>query len=118
MRARRGAATFYVLTLATALALAGCAIDATQRAAGPAEIRLAPYTRLKVTRDLIFLPPAESAKLMERLGEETTPRMLVIFATGSDARGTPHIELVGWDEAPAARSFMEELGTEFARSRP
>ena len=55
---------------------------------------------------------------MERLGEETTPRMLVIFATGSDARGTPHIELVGWDEAPAARSFMEELGTEFARSRP
>jgi uncharacterized membrane-anchored protein len=108
---------------AAAVAAAGCALDATQRAEGPAEIRLAPYTRLKVARDLIFLPPAEGLRLMQRLGErpgaevlgvvltrsEPTPRMLVIFATSRDARGVPRIELAGWDEAPQARSFIEEL---------
>jgi uncharacterized membrane-anchored protein len=76
-----------------------------------------------VARDLIFLPPAEGLKLMERLGErpgreilgvvltrtERTPRMLVIFATSRDARGAPRIELVGWEEAPAAQSFIDEL---------
>jgi uncharacterized membrane-anchored protein len=103
--------------------MAGCALDATQRAEGPAEIRLAPYTRLQVARTLIFLPPAEGLKLMQRLGErpgaevlgvvlthnEAPPRMMIIFAKSRDARGQPEIELVGWDEAPAARSFIDEL---------
>jgi uncharacterized membrane-anchored protein len=35
--------------------------------------------------------------------------MLIIFAKSRDARGVPEIELVGWDEAPAARSVIEEL---------
>ena len=76
-----------------------------------------------VYRTLIFLPPAEGLKLMQRLGErpgaevlgvvlthnEATPRMLIIFAKSRDARGMPEVELVGWDEAPAARSYIEEL---------
>jgi uncharacterized membrane-anchored protein len=110
---------------ATALALitSACTLDATQRAEGPAEILLAPYTHLKLARTLIFLPPAEGLKLMQTLGErpgaevlgvvlthdEATPRMLIIFAKSRDARGVPAVELVGWDEAPAARSFIEEL---------
>jgi uncharacterized membrane-anchored protein len=106
-----------------ALATAGCALDATRRAEGPAEIRLAPHTQLNVARTLIFLPPEEGLKLMRTLGERpgaevlgvvvtndaATPRMLIIFAKSRDARGVPAIELVGWDEAPAARSFIDEL---------
>ena len=105
------------------MALSGCTLDATQRAEGPAEILLAPHTHLKIARTLIFLPPAEGLKLMQRLGErpgaevlgvvlthnEATPRMLIIFAKSRDARGMPEVELVGWDEAPAARSYIEEL---------
>ncbi|HUQ76831.1 MAG TPA: hypothetical protein VM183_19085 [Burkholderiales bacterium] len=92
------------------------------RTAGPAEIALAQRTHLKLARDLIFLPPAEGLKLMQRLGErpgaevlgvvlttEQIPRMLILFDAGRDARGVPKVELVGWDEAPAARSFIDEL---------
>ena len=125
--AGRGAQTLRTIKLALiatgALALSGCTLDATQRAEGPAEILLAPYTHLKIARTLIFLPPAEGLKLMQRLGErpgaevlgvvlthnEATPRMLIIFAKSRDARGMPEVELVGWDEAPAARSYIEEL---------
>jgi len=106
-----------------ALALGACALDATRRAEGPAQILLAPHTQLKVERTLIFLPPEEGLKLMHKLGERpgaevlgvvvtndaATPRMLIIFAKSRDARGVPEIELVGWDEAPAARSYIEEL---------
>jgi hypothetical protein len=59
---------------------------------------------------------------MQRLGErpgaevlgvvlttEQIPRMLILFDGGRDARGVPKVELVGWDEAPAARSFIDEL---------
>jgi uncharacterized membrane-anchored protein len=106
-----------------AAAASGCALDGRQRAAGPAEIKLAPFTRLKVARDLIFLPPAEGLRLMQRLGErpgaevlgvvlthtEDPPRMLIIFAKERDARGVPKIELVGWDAAPEARSFIDEI---------
>jgi uncharacterized membrane-anchored protein len=94
----------------------------TGRAEGPAEVRIAPRTHLKLARDLVFLPPAEGVKLMERLGErpgaqvlgvvlttEATPRMLILFDAGRDVNGVPKVELVGWDEAPAARSFIEEL---------
>jgi uncharacterized membrane-anchored protein len=105
-----------------ALLAGGCALDA-RRIEGPADIALAPNARLKLARDLIFLPPEQGVTLMQRLGErpgaevlgvvltqtERTPRMLIIFAKGRDARGVPAIELVGWDEAPAARSFIEEL---------
>jgi uncharacterized membrane-anchored protein len=106
-----------------ALAMAGCALDATRRAEGPAQIRLAPHMQLNLARTLIFLPPEEGLKLMQTLGERpgaevlgvvltndaATPRMLIIFAKSRDARGVPEIQLVGWDEAPAARSFIEEL---------
>jgi uncharacterized membrane-anchored protein len=64
----------------------------------------------------------EGVKLMQRLGErpgaevlgvvlttEQIPRMLILFDGGRDARGVPKVELVGWDEAPAARSFIDEL---------
>ena len=111
------------IVAAALAALGGCALDGSRRAEGPAEVLLAPYTHLKVARNLIFLPPAEGLKLMHTLGErpgaevlgvvlthdEATPRMLIIFARSRDARGMPEIELVGWDEAPAARSFIEEL---------
>jgi uncharacterized membrane-anchored protein len=87
---------------AAALAVAGCALDATQRAEGPAEIRLAPYTRLQVART----PEVLGVVLTHN---EAPPRMMIIFAKSRDARGQPEIELVGWDEAPAARSFIDEL---------
>ena len=106
-----------------AAALGGCALDGTYRASGPARIDLAPFTRLTIARTLIYLPPAEGMRLMRELGErpgaevlgvvlthnEATPRMLIIFAKSRDARGMPEVELVGWDEAPAARSYIEEL---------
>jgi uncharacterized membrane-anchored protein len=100
---------------AGAALMAGCALDANRRAEGPAEIALAPYTRLKVAPELIFVPPADAVQLMQHLGErpgaevlgvvltrERTPRMLILFATSRDARGVPAIELVGWDEASLA----------------
>jgi hypothetical protein len=59
---------------------------------------------------------------MQRMGErpglevlgvvlttERIPRMLILFDGGRDSRGVPKVELVGWDEAPAARSFIDEL---------
>jgi hypothetical protein len=104
--------------------LTSCALDATQRSEGPAEIRLAPHTRLRLAQSLIFLPPAQGVKLMHLLGERPGaevlgvvvshadtphPRVLILFASERDARGVPRIAPVGWDEAPAARSFIEEL---------
>ena len=102
--------------------LGGCALDGTYRTEGPAKIDLAPFTRLTIARTLIYLPPAEGVKLMAALGErpgaevlgvvltdEATPHMMIVFAKSRDARGRPDVELVGWDEAPAARSYIEEL---------
>ena len=43
------------------------------------------------------------------LTDEATPHMMIIFARSRDAHGRPDVELVGWDEAPAARSFIEEM---------
>ena len=93
-----------------------------ERTPGPADIRLAPRAHLKLARDLVFLPPAEGVKLMQRMGDrpgakvlgvvlttDETPRMLILFDAGRDARGLPKIELVGWDDAPDARSYIEEL---------
>ena len=103
-------------------ALSGCALDGTYRAAGPARIDVAPDTRLSIARTLIYLPPAEGLRLMSRLGErpgaevlgvvltdEPRPYMMILFAKSRDARGRADVELVGWDEAPAARSFIEEM---------
>ena len=105
-----------------AAALGGCAVDGSQRTSGPARIDLAPFTRLTIARTLIYLPPAEGMRLMRELGErpgaevlgvvltdEATPRMMILFAKSRDARGRPDVELVGWDEAPGARSFIEQL---------
>ncbi len=106
------------------LLLTSCALDPTQRAEGPAEIRLAPHTRLKLPQSLVYLPPAEGVKLMHLLGERpgaevlgvivshadtAKPRVLILFSNERDARGAPRVEPVGWDEAPAARSYIEEL---------
>jgi uncharacterized membrane-anchored protein len=89
---------------------------------GPAGIELAPRTHLKLSRDLIFLPPEEGVKLMRSLGErpgapvlgvvlttDETPRMLILFDGGRDERGLARVEFVGWDDAPGARSYIEEL---------
>lgn len=103
--------------------VSGCALDGSQRTAGPATINLAPFTQLTIARKLIYLPPAEGLKLMRELGErpgaevlgvvltrdESTPHMMIVFAKSRDARGRPRVELVGWDEAPGARSFIEEI---------
>ncbi len=102
--------------------LGGCALDGTYRASGPAEIDLAPFTRLTIARNLVYLPPTEGLKLMQELGErpgaevlgvvltdEAMPHMMIVFAKSRDARGRPEVELVGWDEAPEARSYIEEL---------
>jgi hypothetical protein len=43
------------------------------------------------------------------LTDEETPLMMVIFVRSRDAKGRPDVELVGWDQAPAARSYIEEL---------
>ena len=128
MRARGDTATFrnivIALIAAGALALGGCAPQvATTRTPGPAEILLAKHTHLKLPRPLVFLPPAEAVRLMHHLGErpgaevlgavvthgEDVPRMLILFAGERDARGVPKIDVVGWDEVPAARSFINEL---------
>jgi uncharacterized membrane-anchored protein len=91
--------------------------------AGPAEILLARQTQLKLPRSLVYLPPAEAVRLMRVLGErpgaevlgavvthdELVPRMLILFAGERDPRGVPKVDVVGWDEVPAARSFIQEL---------
>src|SRR3954464_15375590 len=105
-----------------ALVRGGCALGGTYRAVGPAKIRPAPSTELSIARTLIYLPPAEGMRLMRELGErpgaevlgvvltdEATPHMMILFAKSRDARGRPNVEMVGGDEAPAARSFIEQL---------
>ena len=104
------------------LGLSGCALDGTYRAVGPAKVELAPFTQLSIARTLIYLPPAEGMRLMRELGErpgaevlgvvltdEATPRMMVLFAKSRDARGRPDVEFVGWDDAPGARTFIEQM---------
>lgn len=96
------------------VALGGCALDGSNRATGPAEIRLAPFTRLTIERSLVYLPPAEGVRLMRKLREppggevlgvvltqEPRPRMMILVARSRDASGRPEVELIGWDEAPA-----------------
>ena len=102
--------------------LQACSFLHPGRTQGPAEVKLAPRTHLTLARDLIFLPPAEGLKLMQRLGErpgakvlgvvlttQAVPRMMILFDGGRDERGVPKVDLVGWDEAPAARSYIDEL---------
>ena len=102
--------------------LAGCAVSADKRTAGPAEIPIAPATSLKVPGTLIFIPAGESVRLMRAMGERPgaevlgavlnqdpqRPLMMVIFATSRDARGVPTLELAGWDEAPPAKAVIEQ----------
>ena len=124
MRARGDTATLRKIVLALlAAALAGCAQTPYTRTPGPAEILLARNTQLKLPRSLVFLPPAEAVRLMHVLGErpgaevlgavvthdEEVPRMLILFAGERDPRGVPKVDVVGWDEVPAARSFIQEL---------
>lgn len=92
--------------------LASCALR------GPEGIELAPRTYLNLDRELVFLPPEQTAKLLgERarapllgaiLTTEDTPRMLVLYDGGADVRGMRKVEFVGWDDAPGARSLVEE----------
>jgi len=42
------------------------------------------------------------------LTTDDTPRMLVLYDGGEDERGQRRIDFVGWDEAPAARSVVQE----------
>jgi hypothetical protein len=39
---------------------------------------------------------------------DQTPRMLVLYDGGEDERGQRRIDFVGWDDAPAARSLVQE----------
>jgi uncharacterized membrane-anchored protein len=88
---------------------------------GPEAIELAPRTHLKLTRDLVFLPPEEAMALMRSMGERSsasvlgavlttddTPRMLVLYDGGLDEHGNRKIDFVGWDDAPGARSLVRE----------
>ena len=83
---------------------------------GPEAIELAPRTHLKLTRDLVFLPAEEAASLMRAMGErpgppllgavlttDDTPRLLLLYDGGSHK-----IDFVGWDDAPGARSLVQE----------
>jgi uncharacterized membrane-anchored protein len=103
--------------------LGGCSLR------GPAEIELAPRTHLKLSRDLIFLSPDEAVKLMQSLGDrpgapvlgavlttDETPRMMVLYDGGRDERGQRRVEFVGWDDAPGARSLLQELLVARARN--
>lgn len=96
--------------------LAACSVR------GPGAIDIAERTQLKLPRNLVFLPPEEGVKLMQALGErpgapvlgvilttDETPRMLILFDGGRDERGLPKVEVVGWDDVPAARSYIEQL---------
>ena len=42
------------------------------------------------------------------LTTDDPPRMLVLYDGGEDERGQRRIDFVGWDEAPAARSVVQE----------
>jgi hypothetical protein len=88
---------------------------------GPEAFEIAPRTNLKLTRDLVFLPPEDAVKLMRSLGDrpgalvlgavlttDDTPRMLVLYDGGLDERGERKIDFVGWDDAPGARSLVQE----------
>ncbi len=102
--------------------LAGCAVTADKRTPGPAEIPIATATTLRIPGTLLFVPAEETVRLMramnERPGAEVLgavlnqdaqrPLMMVIFAASRDARGVPRIELVGWDDAPAAKALIEQ----------
>jgi uncharacterized membrane-anchored protein len=101
--------------LVPAALLAACSLR------GPADIELAPRTHLKLSRELVVVAPDEAGKLMRSLGErpgapvlgavlttDETPRMMVLYDGGRDARGKPRVDLVGWYEAPLARSLVRE----------
>jgi hypothetical protein len=86
---------------------------------GPEGVELTPHTYLRLSRELVFVPPEEAVKLVEArpgapllgavLTTDETPRMLVLYDGGLDARGTRKVEFVGWDDAPGARSLVREL---------
>ncbi|HWI38668.1 MAG TPA: hypothetical protein VNU64_19610 [Burkholderiales bacterium] len=85
---------------------------------GPEGLELAAHTYLKLPRELVFVPPEAVAKLSAVrpgasllgavLTPDETPRMLLLYDGGVDARGLRKVELVGWDDAPGARSLVRE----------
>jgi len=96
--------------------LAACA----QR--GPQGLEFSAHTYLKLPRELVFVPPEQTVKLMASMGErpgapllgavltsDETPRMLVFYDGGLDERGLRKIDFVGWDDVPGARSLVREL---------
>lgn len=86
---------------------------------GPEGIEFAPHTYLKLTRELVFVPPEQALQLLgERahgpvlgavLTTDETPRMLVLYDGGLDERGMHKVDFVGWEDAPGARSLVQEL---------
>jgi uncharacterized membrane-anchored protein len=86
---------------------------------GPDGLELTDHTYLRLSRELVFVPPQEVAQLvpvrpaMPLLGAvlttDDTPRMLVLYDGGLDERGMRKVEFVGWDDAPEARTLVQEL---------
>jgi len=89
---------------------------------GPQGLEFSANTYLRLPRELVFVPPEETVRLMASMGErpgapllgavlttDDTPRMLVLYDGGLDERGMRKVEFVGWDDAPGARSLVREL---------
>ena len=43
------------------------------------------------------------------LTTDETPRMLIMFDGGRDERGMVKVDFVGWDDAPGARTYVQQL---------
>jgi hypothetical protein len=84
----------------------------------PQGVEIAPHTYLNLARELVYLPPEQTARLVaERPGAPVlgavlttgdTPRLLVLYDGGLDERGKRRVEYVGWDDAPGAQSLVRE----------
>ena len=70
----------------------------------------------------MFLAPEDAVKLMHSMGDrpgapvlgavlttDDPPRMLVLYDGGPGERGTRRVEFVGWDDAPGARTLVQEI---------
>ena len=50
------------------------------------------------------------------LTTDDTPRMMVLYDGGRDEHGRMKVEFVGWDDAPGARTLVQEILVARARN--
>ena len=88
---------------------------------GPAEVKLADRTMLRLQSGLVYIPSAQGKRLLRAMDRRADERVLgvvvssgwqaalvaVIYAKDPKAQGIPDLQVAGWTDTPALIGFRQ-----------